>query len=70
MGFTEDIGKVMVVLGGTRHVNWSIVRGGFVREEKLADLSIVYLRETGESCSIDKRNFQSNERGQSRQRFG
>ena len=60
MGFTEIVGEIMVVQRDTRHVNWSIIRSGFVREEKLVDLSIVHLREMGKGCGIDKGNLQSN----------
>ena len=42
---------------------------GFVRKEKLIDLSIIHLREAGEGCGVDKGDFQSNERGQSRWSF-
>ena len=62
--FTEDVSEVVVVQGDTRHVNRSIIRSGFVREEKLLDLSIVHLREMGKGCSIDEGNLQSNQQGQ------
>ena len=61
--FTEDVGEVVVVQGDSRHVNWSIVRRRFVREEKLEDLSIVHLREIGEGCGVDEGNLQSNQQG-------
>ena len=62
-GFTENVGEIVVVPGDTRHVNWSIIRSRFVREEKLVDLSVVHLRETGECCGIDKGNLQRNQQG-------
>ena len=68
-GFTEDVGEIVVVQRDTCHVDWSIVGGGFVREEKLVDLSIVHLREMGKSCGIDEGNLWSNKWGQSRWRF-
>ena len=61
-GFTEDIGELVVVWQNTSHVDWSIIRGGLVRKEKLVDLVIVYFRKTGKSCCVDEGNFQSNER--------
>ena len=70
MCFTENVGEVMVVRGDTRHVNQSVVRSGFVREEELVDLSIVHLRETGEGCSIDEGNLQSNQWDQRGWSFG
>ena len=48
----------MVVQEDTCHVNWSVIRSGFVREEELVDLSAIHLRETGESCGIDEGNLQ------------
>ena len=39
VGLTENVGEVVVVQGDTHHVNWSIVRSGFVGEEELVDLS-------------------------------
>ena len=67
---TEDVGEVVVVQRDTCHVNQSVIRGRFVREEKLVYLSIIHLRETGEGCGIDEGNFWSNEGGWSRQSFG
>ena len=70
MGFTEDIGEVIVVHQDTSHVNQSIVRGGFVKEKELVDLSIIHLGEMGQGCCIDKLNLWSNKQGQSRWRIG
>ena len=58
--FTENISEIVVVRGDSHPVNQSIVRSRFVGEEKLEDLSIVHLRETGEGCGIDKGNLRSN----------
>ena len=67
--FTEDVGEVMVVQGDTCHINQSVIRSGFVREEELVDLSIIHLRETGKGCGIDKGNLWSNQRGWRGQSF-
>ena len=61
--FTENVSEVVVVQGDTRHVNWSVVRSGSVGEEKLVDLSIVHLRETGKGCGVDEGYLQSNQWG-------
>ena len=53
----------MGTLTDTPHINQSVIRSGFVREEKLVDLSVVHLREMGKSCGIDEGNLQSNESG-------
>ena len=69
-GFTENVSEVMVVRGDTCHVNQSIIRSEFVREEELVDLSIIHLREMGESCSIDEGNLWSNQQGRRGRSFG
>ena len=69
MGFTEIIGEIMVAQRDTCHVNQSIVRNRFVREEKLVDLGVIHLRETGNCCGIDEGNLWSNQRGQKGQSF-
>ena len=69
-GFTENISEIVVVRGDTRHVNQSIIRSEFVGEEELVDLSVIHLREMGESCGIDEGNLQSNQQGQRGQSFG
>ena len=45
VGFTEDVGKFMVVHWDTSHVNWSVIMGSLVRKKELVDLSIVHLGE-------------------------
>ena len=57
MGFTENVSEVMVVHQDTSHVSQSIIRGCFVREEKLVDLSIVHIREMGKSYALMKEIF-------------
>ena len=47
----------MVVQGDTHHVNWSVIRSGFVGEEKLVDLSVIHLREMGKSYGVDEGNL-------------
>ena len=68
-GFTENISKIMVVQRDTTHVDQSIVRSGFVGEEKLIDLSVIHLRETGKGCDVDERDFWRNKGGQRRWSF-
>ena len=64
VGFTEDVGKFMVVHWDTSHVNWSVIMGSLVRKKELVDLSIVHLGEMGEGCCIDEGNFWSNKQSQ------
>ena len=61
MGFTENVGKFMVVWQNASHVNQGVIRGSLVGKEELVDLVIVHLREMGEGCCVDEGNFWSNE---------
>ena len=64
MGFTENVGELMVVWRNASHVDRSIIGSGLVGKKELIDLVIVYFREMGEGCCIDEGNFWSN--GQNR----
>ena len=65
MGFTEDVGELVVVWRNTSHVDQSVIGGDLVGKEELVDLVIVHFREMGKSCCIDKGNFRSNKQSQS-----
>ena len=66
VGFTENIGELMVVSQNTSHVDRGVIGSGLVRKKELVDLVIVHFRETGEGCCIDEGNLRSYEQSWSR----
>ena len=61
MGFTENVGELVVVWWNTSHVDRGIIGSGLVRKKELVDLVIIHFREMGEGCCIDEGNLWSNE---------
>ena len=62
MGFTENIGELVVVWQNVSHVDRSVIGSSLVRKKELVDLVIVHFRKMGEGCCVDEGNFWSNER--------
>ena len=66
VGFTENVGELMVVWRNASHVDQGVIGSGLVRKKELVDLVIIHFRETGKGCCIDEGNLWSNERSWSR----
>ena len=65
VGFTENVGELMVVWWNASHVDWGIIRSGLVRKKELVDLVIIHFRKMGKGCCVDEGNFWSNEQSRS-----
>ena len=61
MGFTENVGELVVVWRNASHVDRSVIRRGLVGKKELVDLVIIHFRDMGEGCCIDEGNLWSNE---------
>ena len=57
MGFTENIGELVVVWWNASHVDWGVIGSGLGGKKELVDLVIVHFRETGEGCCVDEGTF-------------